>query len=148
MKINKIYIDMDGVLADFDAEPNAVERFATEKGFFQRLKPTKFVKPINKLLKKNNENIYILSASPHLWADIDKMFWLYEHMPYLKLDNVIFVRSGKEKAQYAKGNMLIDDYSANLLEWERLGGYGVKCINGYNGKGIQWTKEVLDIRAI
>ena len=32
-----IYCDMDGVIADFNNEPNAVERFATEKGFFKKL---------------------------------------------------------------------------------------------------------------
>ena len=37
-KIN-IYCDMDGVLADFNAQENAVERFASEKGFFQKLAP-------------------------------------------------------------------------------------------------------------
>ena len=32
------YCDMDGVLADFFAEPNAVQRFETEKDFFYNLK--------------------------------------------------------------------------------------------------------------
>ena len=34
-----IYVDMDGVLANFDKEINAVERFAKEEGFFKKLKP-------------------------------------------------------------------------------------------------------------
>lgn len=34
-----VYCDMDGVLADFDAEPNAVERFRNEKDFFANLTP-------------------------------------------------------------------------------------------------------------
>ena len=36
-----IYVDMDGVLADFNAEPDGVARFRTEKGFFRNLKPLK-----------------------------------------------------------------------------------------------------------
>ena len=35
-KIN-VYLDMDGVIADFNNEPNALERFATEHGFFRDL---------------------------------------------------------------------------------------------------------------
>ena len=29
-----VYLDMDGVIADFNNEPKALERFATEAGFF------------------------------------------------------------------------------------------------------------------
>ena len=35
------YCDMDGVLADFNNEPQALERFEKEKGFFYNLKPIK-----------------------------------------------------------------------------------------------------------
>lgn len=139
---------MDGVLADFNAQPNAIERFSTEAGFFQTLKPTTLCSLLNNALSVNNEDVYILSASPNNRADIDKMFWIYEHLPNIKADNVIFVRNGKDKAQYAKDSILIDDYSDNLLYWEALGGKGIKCLNGYNGKGIKWTKETLDISSI
>ena len=47
MKKLNIYCDMDGVLADFNAEINAVERFKKEKGFFKRLKP--FERNVNAL---------------------------------------------------------------------------------------------------
>ena len=33
-----VYLDMDGVIADFNNEPDALERFATEEGFFRDLK--------------------------------------------------------------------------------------------------------------
>ena len=36
-----IYIDLDGVLADFNSEPDGVLRFAVESGFFKRLKALK-----------------------------------------------------------------------------------------------------------
>ena len=57
-KLN-VYVDMDGVLADFNNEPNALERFKTEKGFFKQLTP------INKegfkaLLNNPHINLFIL----------------------------------------------------------------------------------------
>ena len=68
-KIN-IYVDMDGVLADFNAEPDGVARFRTEKGFFRNLKPLKQnAKALRKLIADGNYNIYILSASPNAAAD-------------------------------------------------------------------------------
>lgn len=138
---------MDGVLADFNGEPNSLERFVNEKGFFQLLKETPLCKKLNEALKDNNENVYILSASPNDRADIDKAFWLFEHLPNIKAENIIFVRSGKEKAQYAKGNLLFDDYSDNLLEWEKFGGFGVKVVSGKRNN-VKWCKDTLDIMAI
>ena len=76
-KIN-VYCDMDGVIADFEGQKNALERFQTEKGFFKQLTP------INKegfqaLLNNPYINLYILSASPNKQADRDKIEWLKYH---------------------------------------------------------------------
>ena len=75
-----IYVDMDGVLADFFAEPNCVERFETEKGFFRRLKPlTNNVATIRKAIADGKYNVYILSASPNARCDNDKRKWLKKY---------------------------------------------------------------------
>lgn len=144
---------MDGVLADFKGQPNAMNRFITEEGFFQKLEPTPLVKQLNELLAINNENVYILSASPTLRADLDKALWIFEHLPNFKPENIITVRGGagadKRKAQYANSDsILFDDYTNNLIVWENSGGKGIKVLNGRNGKGIKWTKETLDITMI
>ena len=70
-----IYCDMDGVVADFNNEPNAVARFKVEKGFFFKLKPIEINVRAVKELAKDNE-IYILTASPNPRADKDKIKWL------------------------------------------------------------------------
>ena len=44
--MKKIFIDMDGTIAKFNV-PNALRRFATEKGFFRRLGAYKGIEHIN-----------------------------------------------------------------------------------------------------
>ena len=115
-----IYCDMDGVLADFNAEPDGVSRFRTEKGFFKRLKPLKQnVKALRKLIADGNHNVYILSASPNAAADGDKIAWLKKHKIRIADGNIIICRNGQRKVDYMKtaDGILFDDYTKNLIEW-------------------------------
>lgn len=154
--MKQLYFDMDGVLAYFDRQPNALNRFITEEGFFQKLEPTALAIKLNELLGKDEQFrncVHILSASPTSRADIDKTLWLYEHLPNLKSENIHIIRGGKgadeRKAQYANSDsILLDDYSMNLKTWESFGGKGIKVLNGSNGKRIKWLKETLDITTI
>lgn len=122
-----IYCDMDGVLADFNAEPNAVERFKSEKGFFKKLKPMSInVKAIIDLISKGHK-VKILTTSPHKRADKDKQEWLKEHLPMINKKDIIYGRPNKAKIEYIKKNkrkqaVLIDDYGKNLKEWRAGGG--------------------------
>lgn len=126
----KFYYDLDDTLADFQAEPNALERFKHEVGFFYSLKPTSLVERIKKLPTE----IHILSTSPNEQADKDKREWVRKHLPQVKDENIILVRDNNDKAKYAKGNVLIDDHTPNLLNWISQGGYGIKVANYHNCK--------------
>lgn len=143
---------MDGVLANFDGQPNALQRFMKEPDFFLHLAPTCLVGVIARLLENEEirENIHILSASPNRKADKAKREWLSIYLPKLKEENIHIVRGGEganeRKANFAQSNaILLDDYSGNLLTWESKGGKGVKILNGNNGKGLKWKGDCLQL---
>ena len=87
-----IYCDMDGVVADFNAEPNAVARFREEKNFFYNLKPIMVnVKAVEILA--SNYKVCILSASPNARADKDKIKWLKNICRSLKKKTLLYVET-------------------------------------------------------
>jgi len=132
--MKKIFLDLDGTLARFNV-PNALQRFATEEFFFKNLLPYKNIGEIDKMALKGN--VYIISASPNIRADIDKMEWVQKWLPCLPLQNIILCRIGMNKAEHIKSKLhieinsdciLLDDYTKNLQEWETAGGVGIKRI--------------------
>jgi 5'(3')-deoxyribonucleotidase len=143
--MKKIFLDLDGTLAKFNVR-NALNRFQTEKGFFANLKAYKGIENINELAKEGN--VYIISASPNEQADKDKATWIDLFLPNLPKSNICFCRLGKNKAKEIKKNLniiinkeciLLDDYTQNLVEWESVGGVGIKRLTSVaNNKSGKW----------
>ena len=155
LKGRKWVLDMDDTLAHFNKEKKALERFSSEKSFFSNLEPTKLllhiqIAIITKVIDLNN--IYIVSASPNEQADKDKQEWLNKYLKALPKENVTFTRLGQNKADHfmkkyhlsskdLSNYILIDDYTKNLVEWQKLGGKVLKYINEYNNTKKGYLKH-------
>ena len=131
--MKKIFLDLDGTLAKFNVK-NALQRFDKEIGFFAKLGAYKGIKEINEMAKQGN--LYIISASPNIQADIDKMIWIEKYLPDIPKNHIVICRCGECKALVLrklglvidKNCYLLDDYTKNLVEWETFGGVGIKRI--------------------
>lgn len=128
----KLFLDLDGTLARFNVR-NALQRFDKEVGFFANLKAYKNIEVINTLALTNE--LYIISASPNEQADNDKLIWLKKYLPNIKETNITLCRLGENKGAVIQNKYniaidnncyLLDDYTKNLVEWESLGGTGIK----------------------
>ena len=117
-----VYCDMDGVIADFNAEKNALERFDNEKGFFKKLHIMNEW-GFTQLLNNKEVNLFVLSASPNKQADKDKIAWLKYYFPKLKRKQIILCRVGQNKADFLKTEkgILLDDYGKNCEQWRARG---------------------------
>lgn len=127
-----IFLDLDGTCARFNVR-NALQRFENEKGFFANLLAYKGIEKINELAKR--KKVYIISASPNMYADLDKKAWVKRYLPNVKNSNILLCRNGQNKANFIEKTLkikidkncyLLDDYTKNLNEWENAGGTGIK----------------------
>ena len=133
----RMFIDMDGTLAEF----RVVDTMETlyEQGYFSQLLPhQQVVDGIKQFMKENPDTeVFILSSvltdSPY--AQEEKNAWLDRYLPEISAENRIFVPCGSTKNEFVpsgvrKNDVLLDDYSKNLHEWQ---GKALKLMNGING---------------
>lgn len=146
---------MDGTLARFFEPENPVERYR-EDGFFLSLRPyAGLVEALDKLRK--SMDIVILSAVDDAIRESSvsqKTLWLDLVFPDSDI-KAVFPPTGVSKAQYVaeqfapigEQSWLLDDYTANIVDWVNNGGRGIKAINEINGFGGKWDGKRVDICA-
>jgi DNA-directed RNA polymerase subunit RPC12/RpoP len=135
----KIYVDMDGVLVDFDGGYEKLTGITTREA--DKKGPEFFWKPISKAgakwwitlkwmpdgkqlwdyVKKYNPEL--LSAPSREEASrMGKRVWVKRELPGVKL----ILRSADKKQEFASSNsILIDDREKNIEQWRNAGGVGI-----------------------
>lgn len=138
MKKRKIFLDLDGTMAEWKAASSEEELLS--KGYFLKLKGTGLIESVKILLGTGKYDIYILSAvdERNPYAKNEKISWVRNKIPDFPLEHILFSRCGSSKREYAKSqfgtlddSVLIDDYSVNLRDWEKEG-TAIKFLNGIN----------------
>jgi len=144
--LKRFFFDMDGVLARFYEHAGCHEKFLDE-GFFFGLRPYEsMIHALRLLHRRSDIRVYVLSSVPNEAAASEKSGWLTVQLPDETI-GCFFPRNGTNKAEYiksffpnfSKDDILFDDYSTNLVEWEEAGGTGVKVLNEFNGRGLNGT---------
>lgn len=139
-KIN-IYVDMDGVQAVYGFG-DSVEEMATPGYFRERPAQQNMVDTVRRLQGDQRYHVVVLSS---VFSDRhsaqDKVWWLEEQG--LGDVETCFVPCGERKCDYVEKegvNILVDDFSRNLFEWESMGGnfHGIKFLNEKNGSCGSW----------
>lgn len=153
----RLFVDMDGTLAEFHPVQSMEELYA--EGYFAGLPPQRNVVEAVRILNEDpNIDVYILSAvlSDSKYALKEKTEWLEKYLPEIDSGHYLFPHCGRNKAAVIpdgirKGDVLIDDFTKNLLAWPE-DGIGVKLLNGINhskgtwkGSRISMTERPADI---
>ena len=143
----KLYVDMDGTLAVFKSCDTLEKLY--EKGYFRNLPPQKAVlNAVKELCKNPDFEVYVLSAvlMDSEYALKEKNEWLDEYLPEVDASRRIFMPCGEDKKAYVdlkEGDLLLDDYTKNLIDWEPPG-TGVKLLNGINHTNESWRGNTIN----
>lgn len=141
----KVYLDVDGVFADFDKKVAEIApgytRMSNEiwgpisrvPDFFLELEL--MVESLDLIRILDGYELEFLTALPQptgflYSADADKRAWLKRHVSAAIPINTVV--GGVNKVRWLKdnpGSVLIDDYDRNIKLWEEHGGIGILFTN-------------------
>lgn len=150
----RLYIDLDGVMADFDKY--FLSEFGVESSKLDDATLWKFINghgnfflnlpmmpgALEFFRKVEHLNPTILTACPktnYPTAAVQKRQWVYKH---LSQDiTVIPMLGGKNKClfMHSPGDVLIDDFEKNCIPWREHGGIAIHHVN------FKKTSSMLDV---
>lgn len=147
----RVFIDMDGTVAEWKAAATLSD--VKKIGYFSMLRPNEnMLRAAIMLSMRKDVDTYILSkVLDNAYAIPEKTGWLRHYAGNAFCGNrVIFVPMDAKKADVIPGgivpsDVLVDDFSQNLLEWQTFGGRGIKVLNDINGAGIKWQGKRISI---
>jgi hypothetical protein len=132
----QIYLDCDGVLADFDRGAEAVlgmhprafekrynpglfwKRLAQAPDFFETLEPLPDARELYEAVR--HKNPVILTGLPRgNWAEPQKRRWAEQHFPGVP---VITTMAALKREHCHPGDVLVDDRDKHRHLWEAAGG--------------------------
>lgn len=154
--ISKIYLDLDGVMANFDKRIQELSGKSADEledihpkelwkivkqddGFFENLEMMPDAKLLWDTVKNYDVEILTGLPLPPLFkrSDKEKRNWVKKH---LIPNPPVITTYSREKLKYSKpGHLLIDDRVKNIKEWESKGGHGILVKN--NIQAIKELKE-------
>lgn len=144
-----LYVDLDGTLAVWRQASSIEELY--EAGYYADLPEHSNVADAIRIIMRERPDITVRTMSAYFtdsaFALRDKHTFIDRVLPALPADNRIFVPYGKNKADYiAPGDkqILLDDYTRNLMQWRESGYSGIKLITDINHTRGTWDGPFVD----
>ena len=108
-----VYIDMDGVVADYDV--TSYEKHKHEKDVYLTKRPIKTsIEILREVAKLENVKLYILSVSRYNIQVDGKIKWLKDNMEYIKEENINIIP--KEKNEFKSAALLKKEFLKDKVD--------------------------------